>query len=95
MQDGARVAVLVGMNEQSQESISELAKGIAVRAGILSVVGLVVGAWVFSLAAKAASGLVKVLVGTLLLTIGAGVATWEVKKAQRHLGHGRVTGEIA
>ena len=45
--------------------------------------GLVVGAWVFGLAAKTASALVKVMVGLLLLTIGAGLATWEVKKVQR------------
>ena len=66
-------------------SLRDTAKGIAVRAGFLSVIGLVVGAWVFGLAAKAASGLVKVLVGLLLMTIGAGVATYEVKRAQRHL----------
>jgi hypothetical protein len=88
------VAVLTDMYEQQHESVSELAKGIAVRAGILSVVGLVVGAWVFSLAAKAASGLVKIAVGALLLTVAGGVATWEVKKAQRHLGRGRVAGEL-
>ncbi|HSP35695.1 MAG TPA: hypothetical protein VLU46_15390 [Thermoanaerobaculia bacterium] len=66
-------------------SIRDTAKGIAIRAGFVSVIGLVVGAWVFDLAAKAASGLVKVLVGLLLLTIGGGVATFEVKRAQKHL----------
>lgn len=66
-------------------SLRDTAKGIAIRAGFLSVIGLVVGAWVFGLAAKAASGLVKVLVGLLLLTVGAGVATYEVKRAQKHL----------
>ena len=68
-------------------SLRETAKGIAVRATILSVVGLVAGAWLFSLAAKAASGLVKIVTGLILLTIGAGFATWEVKKAQRHFSH--------
>jgi hypothetical protein len=80
--------------ETQHESISELAKGIAVRAGILSVVTVVVGAWVFSLAAKAASGLVKVLTGAFLLTIAGGVITWEVKKAQRHLGRGNAAGYL-
>ncbi len=70
-------------------SLRDTAKGIAIRAGFLGVVGLVVGAWVFGLAAKAASGIVKMLVGLLLLTIGAGVATYEVKRAQRHLGAAR------
>ena len=69
--------------------LRETAKGIAVRAGILSVVSLVVGAWLFSLAATAASGAVTVLTGLVLLGIGGAVATWEVKKVKRHLaGHG-------
>ena len=68
--------------------LRETAKGIAVRAGILSVVSLVAGAWLFSLAAKVASGAVKVLTGLVLLAIGGAVVTWEVKKVQRHLaGH--------
>lgn len=73
------------MNETDPVSIRDTAKGIALRAGILSIVGLVVFAWVFSLAAKMASGIVKLLAGLALLTIGGGVVTWEVKKAQRRL----------
>lgn len=69
--------------------LRETAKGIALRAGILSVVSLVAGAWLFSLAAKAASGAVKVLTGLVLLGIGGAVATWQVKKVQRHLGGDR------
>ncbi len=68
-------------------SLRDTAKGIAVRAGVLSVVTIVVGAWVFSLAAKAAGGIVKILAGLFVLTVGAGVVTWEVKKAQRHFSH--------
>jgi hypothetical protein len=67
-------------------SLRDTAKGIAVRAGILSVVALIVGTWLFSLAAKAASGLVKIVAGTLLLAIGGGYIAWQVKKVQRHLG---------
>jgi len=66
-------------------SLRDTAKGIAVRAGILTVAGVVIGAWVFGLAAKAASGLVKALAVLFLVTVGAGVATWEVKKVQRRL----------
>jgi ascorbate-specific PTS system EIIC-type component UlaA len=75
-------------------SLRDTAKGVAVRAGILSVAGLVVGAWVFGLAAKTASALVKVVVGLLLLTIGAGVATWEVKKVQRRFAGGNGQSEL-
>jgi len=76
-------------------SLRDTARGIAIRAGFLSVIGLVVGAWVFGLAAKAASGIVKVLVGLLLLTIGTGVATIEIKRAQRHLSGARGPRAIA
>ena len=69
-------------------SLRDTAKGVAIRAGFLSVAGLVLGAWVFGLAAKTASAVVKVIVGLLLLTIGVGMATWEVKKVQRRFtGH--------
>ena len=69
-------------------SLRDTAKGVAIRAGFLSVAGLVLGAWVFGLAAKTASAVVKVIVGLLLLMIGVGMATWEVKKVQRRFaGH--------
>jgi len=67
-------------------SIRDTAKGIAVRAGILSVAGIILGAWFFGIAAKAASGIVKMLAGLILLLIGTGFATWEVKKVQRRFG---------
>jgi hypothetical protein len=73
-------------------SLRDTAKGIAVRAGILSVVGLIFGAWVFGLAAKTASFLVKVTVGLLLLMIGGTFAAIEVKRVQRRL-HGAFDGE--
>ncbi|HEX8172518.1 MAG TPA: hypothetical protein VF824_18430 [Thermoanaerobaculia bacterium] len=64
-------------------SLRDTAKGVAVRASVLGVVGLIVGAWLFGLAAKAASGIVKLLVGLLLLTVGGGVAAWKVRQARR------------
>lgn len=73
------------MNAQNSDSIDALAKGIAVRAGILTLVSVVVGAWVFGAAAKAASGAVKVAATLFVLTAGAGVATYEVKRLQRRL----------
>ncbi|HEX9985749.1 MAG TPA: hypothetical protein VGF69_20995 [Thermoanaerobaculia bacterium] len=72
--------------ETEHMSLRDTAKGIAVRAGVLSVATLIGGAFLFSLAAKAASGLVKIIVGAILLAIGAGVVTWEVKKVQRRFG---------
>jgi membrane protein DedA with SNARE-associated domain len=72
------------MDDQRQPmSLRDTAKGVAVRASVLGVVGLIVGAWLFGLAAKAASGIVKLLVGLLLLTVGGGVAAWKVRQARR------------
>jgi membrane protein DedA with SNARE-associated domain len=72
------------MDDQQQPmSLRDTAKGVAVRASVLGVVGLIVGAWLFGLAAKAASGIVKLLVGLLLLTVGGGVAAWKVRQARR------------
>ena len=73
--------------DDTQLSIRDTAKGIAVRAGILSVAGMIVGAWVFGLALKTAHVVVKVLVGLLLLTIGGGLAAWEVKKIERRFSN--------
>jgi F0F1-type ATP synthase assembly protein I len=70
------------MNEKPQ-SARDLAEGVAVRAGVLGVAGAIVGLGIFALAAKIASGLVKGIIGALLLGIGAGVLTWKVKKAKR------------
>lgn len=66
-------------------SVSDTAKGIAVRAGVLAVAGLVVGTWLFSLAAKAASGVVKIFTALVLFAIGGGFAAWQVRKVRQHL----------
>ncbi len=79
------VALFEGMDTTQPMSIRDTAKGIAIRAGILTAGGLVLGAWAFGVAAKAASGVVKAGVGAILLLAGAGVATYEVKRAQRKL----------
>jgi hypothetical protein len=76
---------MTSFDDSAPLSLRDTAKGIAVRAGILSVVALVVGTWLFSLAAKVASGAVKIVAGTLLLAIGGGYIAWQVKKVQRHL----------
>lgn len=70
-------------NLERPTSAKELAEGIALRAGVLTIGGLVLGAWLFSLAARAASGMVKIVTGALLLAIVAAFGTWEVKKVQR------------
>ncbi|HEX6158534.1 MAG TPA: hypothetical protein VF111_00105 [Thermoanaerobaculia bacterium] len=84
------------MNEiERPDSVRELARGIAVRAGILGVAGVVVGAVAFGAAAKAASGAVKILAGLLLVSAGVGLAAWEVKKARRQWAGGPDSATLA
>ena len=66
-------------------SVTDTAKGIAVRGGVLAVGSIVVAAWLFSLAAKAAGGLVKIVAGVLLLAIGGGMAAWEVRTVRKRM----------
>lgn len=72
------------MNDiERPDSVRELARGIAARAAVLGVAGVVVGAVAMSAAAKVASGAVKIVAGVVLVSAGAGFAAWEVKKARR------------
>lgn len=72
------------MNEQPM-TLRDTAKGIAVRAGILGVGGVVVSGLVMSMAMKMAGALVRVLVGLFLLLVTGGVVTYEAKRVQRRL----------
>ena len=78
------------MEEREPLTIRETAKGIAVRAGVLGVAGLIVFGFVFSAAAKMASGIVKVLISLALMVIGGGVVTFKLKQAQRRLRERRL-----
>jgi predicted lipid-binding transport protein (Tim44 family) len=94
---GPRIAQKEGMNEARDTpalSVTDTAKGIAVRAGVLAVGGIIVGTWLFSLAAKAAGGMVKIVAGTLLLAIGGGVAAWELKKFRKRFTHDTTQPEL-
>ena len=72
------------MNEQPM-TLRETAKGMAVRAGILGVGGVVLSGLVVSVAMKAAGSLVRVFVGLFLLLVTGGLVTYEAKKVQRRL----------
>ena len=74
------------MNEPHTLSLRDTARGIAVRAGLLSIVAIVAGTWLFSLAAKAASGAVKIVSAILLLAIGGLFASWQVRKVRQRFG---------
>jgi hypothetical protein len=70
-------------NEIERLSLRDTARGVAIRAGLLSMVAIVLSAWLFGLVARAAGAVVKIFAGALLLAIGGGIATWQVKKVQR------------
>jgi predicted lipid-binding transport protein (Tim44 family) len=64
-------------------SLRDIAKGIGIRAAILGVGGLIASGLLTAAILKAAGTLVKVFLGVILLVIGGGVATWELRKVQR------------
>lgn len=72
------------MNEQP-EDMRQLLRGIGVRAAVLGVGGLIVTGGVAVLTLRAAGAAIKLVLGATLLLAGAGVAAYEVKKAQRAL----------
>ena len=72
------------MSEQPL-TLRETARGVAVRAGVLVVGGIVIGGWFTALLFKAAGGLMKMLIGLLLLLITGGLVTYEVKRVQKRI----------
>jgi len=72
------------MNEEPL-TLRETARGIGIRAAILGLGGLIVGGWVTAFALRVTGRLVQLSIGLILLLIGGGAATWEVRKLQRRL----------
>lgn len=66
-------------------SLRDTAKGVAIRAGILSVVTLLGSVWIFSLLLKFAGTAMRAMLGILMLLIAGGLVTFEVKKVQKRL----------
>jgi hypothetical protein len=73
------------MNEPMD--VRETMRGMAIRAGILTIGALIVGGWAGATMMKLAGGAIKVAAGTGILLIGAGVGAWEVHKVKRHFQH--------
>ena len=73
------------MTAYDSHPIGDAARGVVVRAGLLAAVTLVVATFLFTVVLKAAGALVKLATGLLLLTIGGGLAAFEVKRLQRRL----------
>ena len=66
-------------------SLRDTAKGVAIRAGVLSVAVLLGSVWIFSLLLKFAGAATRALLGVLMLLIAGGLVTFEVKKVQKRL----------
>lgn len=75
------------MDEQSI-SLRDTAKGVAIRASILGVSGVVVAGLIFSLGLKAAGALMKLLVGLFILSVFGGIGAWEVHKVKNRFSDG-------
>jgi hypothetical protein len=72
------------MSEQPL-TLRDTARGVAVRAGVLVVGGIVIGGWFTAMLFKAAGGLMKILIGLLLALITGGLVTYEVKRVQKRI----------
>ncbi|HEV8433414.1 MAG TPA: hypothetical protein VGR95_08375 [Thermoanaerobaculia bacterium] len=66
-------------------SLRDTAKGVAIRAGILTVAITLGSVWIFSLLLKFAGTAMRALLGILMLLIAGGLVTFEVKKVQKRL----------
>lgn len=68
------------MNNDEPMSLRETARGIALRGGLLTVGGILIGGWIVGVTMKLAGKAIHVLLlaGTALVV--GGVATYEVKK---------------
>jgi uncharacterized membrane protein (Fun14 family) len=64
--------------------LRDMGRGIALRAGILTLGGVIVAGWLAAFALKTAGKLVRVLVGLILLLVAGTFLSVEVNKAKRH-----------
>lgn len=65
-------------------SLRDTARGIAIRAGLLTAGGMLIGGWIVAMAFKVAGKAIHVLFIAGATLILGGLTAWEVKK---HLPH--------
>src|SRR5438477_7894651 len=76
---GSRLADIGSMTEEPL-SLSDTARGIAIRAGLLTVGGILIGGWLFGVLMKVAGKTIHLLLAAGVALLIGGVATYEVKK---------------
>jgi len=71
------------MDNNEQLDLRDTARGLAIRAGLLTLGGLFIGGWITALALKVAGKAIHLLVLLGAGLIITGLGTYEVKKVQR------------
>jgi hypothetical protein len=72
------------MDNDNSLDLHDATRGLALRAGLLTVGGLFIGGWITALAMKVAGKAIHLLVLLGAGLIITGLGTYEVKKVQRH-----------
>ena len=82
-------------NNEEPMSLRDTARGIAIRAGVLTIGGILIGGWIVGVSMKIAGKAIHVLLlaGTALVL--GGVATYEVRKHLPHRDEEPATGPRA
>ena len=83
MRIGAIVAAPLPMNGECDD-VRTFARDLGLRGALLGLGGLIVTGSVAILTLKAASGLVKLALGTSLVMLSGALAAWEVREIQQH-----------
>ncbi len=80
---GAIVAAPLHMNGECDD-VHTFVRDLGVRGALLGLGGLIVTGSLAVLTLKAASGVVKIALGTSLVMLSGALAAWEVKEIQQH-----------
>src|SRR5438552_203432 len=79
---GSRLAVVRSMTEEAL-SLRDTARGVAIRAGLLTVGGMLLGGWLLGVMMKFAGKAIHLLLLAGVALVLGGITTYEAKK---HLG---------
>ncbi len=78
-------------NTSESLDLRDTARGIAIRAGILTVGGIFLGGWITAMAMKVASRAIHLLLILGLGMVVTGIGAYEVRKVKRRWQHDDVS----